>query len=251
MNRHLDSRDREQEVFELILETYIRESKPISSGYLCAKYNLPYSPATIRNTMFNLEKKGLLAHPHTSSGRVPTKEGFKHYVEHLDQDRIITEYPVKVEFYPAAADDINGVIDYTLDTLAEISGYTSLVALSYSSQGSDVEEKLYFRGARFILQQPEFEDIHRLRNLFYALEVKIDRLHDLLFSYLDERIRIFVGDEIGCEEISDCSLVVSGAKEEHQTFSLALLGPMRMDYVKAVSCLSKVREELKKIIEEL
>ena len=251
MGRHIDAREREQEIFDLIMESYIRESKPISSAYLCAKYNLPYSSATIRNIMLELEKKGLLFHLHTSSGRVPTRQGFKSYVGNLDYEDMISGYPVSLHLDSSPWEDVQEIINYTLDTLAEASGYTSLVAISGSSQRGAVEEKLYFRGARFILDQPEFEDMNRLRNLFYTLEVKMNQLQELLFEYLDERVRILVGDEIGFNEISDCSLVVSGSREETLSFALALLGPMRMDYIRASSCVHRMQNELKRIIEEL
>jgi transcriptional regulator of heat shock response len=251
MVKFVDNREREQEIFDLILESYIQESKPISSAYLCNKYRLPYSPATVRNIMLELEKKGLLSHLHTSSGRVPTRKGFKYYVGHLDYEDMINGYPVSLNLTPSSLEDIQEVINYTLDTLAEVSGYTSLVAISGSSSEDGLEERLYFRGARFILDQPEFEDIRRLRNLFYALEVKMNQLQDLLFHYIDEKVKILIGDEIGFEEIADCSLVVSGSREQRLSFALALLGPMRMDYIRAASCIYKVQNELKKIIEEL
>ncbi|MDD5583780.1 MAG: hypothetical protein PHV55_01810 [Candidatus Omnitrophica bacterium] len=245
MVRFVDTKEREEEILNLVIESYINESKPISSTHLCTKYNLPYSSATVRNVMENLEKKGLLSHVYTSSGRIPTKTGFKCYVEHLKEDDFIQDYPVTLDIASQQIVDMEEGINYTLDVLAKMSGYTSLIAIA----GKD--EHFFFRGTRFILEQPEFEDITRLKSLFYALEVEIDQLGDLLFQYLDERVRILIGDEIGFKEISDCSLMVSGSKEKKLSFALALLGPMRMNYTKAASCLYSTKNELKKIIEML
>jgi transcriptional regulator of heat shock response len=245
MVKFVDSREREVEILDLVVKSYINESKPISSSYLCEKYNLAYSSATVRNVMEVLEKKGFLSHIHTSSGRIPTQEGFKYYVEHLKEFDFIKNYPVTLDFYAHEISDIEEGINYTLEVLAEVSGYTSLIALS----GKD--ERFFFRGARFILEQPEFEDIHQLRNVFYALEVKISQLQDLLFHYLDENVKILIGDEIGFEEISGCSLMVSGSRQKELSFALALLGPMRMNYVKAASCLYSIKNGLKKAIEGL
>jgi heat-inducible transcriptional repressor len=129
-----------------------------------------------------------------------------------------------------------------------MSGYASLVAVSESLDEAGGDEKVFFRGARFILEQPEFEDISRLKNLFYTLEVKMTKLQVLLFHCLDEKVKILIGDDIGFEEISDCSLVVSGSRERKISFALALLGPMRMDYIKASTCLYSIKNQLKKFI---
>jgi len=140
--------------------------------------------------------------------------------------------------------NIDEVINHSLDVLTQLSGYTSLMAIS----GRD--EKLFFRGVRFMLEQPEFENIDRLKHIFYTLEVKIDELQSLLFNCISEKIQIFVGDDIGVEEFSDCSLVVSGLREKQLAVAIALLGPMRMNYAKASACLSSVRNQLEEVVEE-
>jgi len=245
MVRFIDPREREEEILGLIVESYIKESKPISSAYLCQKCRLNYSSATVRNVMVSLEKQGLLSHIHTSSGRVPTKEGFKHYVERFSEEDISENYQVSLDFYSLPTPGIDEIVNYTLDTLAQTSGYTSLVAIS----GKD--EKLFFRGMRFILEQPEFEDIGRLKTIFYALEVRMDEIQRLLFDCIGDKVRILIGDDIGFEEISDCALIASGLRENQLEFALGLLGPMRMNYTKAASCLNSVRRQLKTVIEEL
>lgn len=244
MVRFVDSLQREEEILGLVIESYIQESKPISSGFICQKYNLAYSPATVRNSMVALEKKGYLSHIHTSSGRIPTKEAFKHYVGRLNQEGLIESYPVQLNLGALVNLRIDEVLEYTLDALTRLSGYTSLIALSGEN------EKFLFRGTRFILEQPEFGDIETLRDIFYALEVKIDKLQELLLNYLEEDIQILIGDDIGFEEIANCSLIVSGIKEKKLSLALALLGPMRMNYMRATSCLYSVKNQLRSVIEE-
>ncbi|MBN2484282.1 MAG: hypothetical protein JXD21_08815 [Candidatus Omnitrophica bacterium] len=247
-----DSKKREFEVLNLVVQHYIKESKPISSGYLCDRANLSCSSATVRNVMESLEKKGYLSHIHTSSGRVPTQEGFQYYVGRLKEENMLDEEIVgllqeriiaDMEIDLRHARDIEYIFDRTLDVLATISGYASLVAIS------GFEDKFFFRGMRFIFNQPEFEDIHRLKSLFYALEVKIDDLQDLLFRYTKEDMCILIGDQIGVSDISGCSMVISGIEHSDLTASLALLGPMRMDYVRAVSALHSVKHNLESILE--
>lgn len=245
MTKHIDIKEREADILDLIVESYISESKPISSKYLCKKHNLPYSSATVRNVMESLQRQGYLSHIHTSSGRIPTKRGFRQYVEHLKEEEILCNYPVEFDFGRGSLSDIDDIVKSSLDILAQMSGYTSMVALS------SPDARLFFRGTRFILEQPEFEDIARLKNLFYALEVRFEDLSEILFNYVDEKMKILIGDEIGFEEISECSLIVSGLREQNLSFALALLGPMRMDYVRAASCLHSVVNKFRGAVEEL
>ena len=243
MVRLIDNKEREEEFLGLIVESYIQETKPISSAYLCNRYNLNCSSATIRNVMVALEKQGFLSHIYTSSGRVPTQDGFKRYVDSLKKEDIGKYTPLNLDFCSITNGSIEVLINYTLEVLTEFSGYTSLVALS----GKD--GRLFFKGVRCILDQPEFEDIERLKHIIYALEVRMSDIQDLLFSCIDDEVKIVIGDDIGFSEISDCSLVISGLKEKDVEFAIALLGPIRMNYMKATACLNSVREQLEVIVD--
>lgn len=244
MVRHVDFNERSEEILDLVVESYIEETKPIGSSYLCRKHKLPYSSATVRNVLENLEREGFLSHPHTSSGRVPTKRGFKRYVERLKEKEVIDSHPMDLSAYHPPHDRVESVVNYTLDALARMSGYTSMLVLS-----SPNEEKIFFRGTRYMLEQPEFENIARVRNLLYALEVQIDQLQHLLARSYGEHVRILIGDEIGFEQIRDCSLVLSGAHERDTNFTLGVLGPMRMDYERAISAIYSMRNEMVKAFE--
>ena len=76
---------REQELLQYIIQNFIVTASPVASKTLVDRHNLSISPATVRNTLTSLEKKGLLNHPHTSAGRVPTDEGYRYYVNSLMQ----------------------------------------------------------------------------------------------------------------------------------------------------------------------
>ncbi|MCF7873387.1 MAG: hypothetical protein K9L84_02265 [Candidatus Omnitrophica bacterium] len=237
MGKTINKKEREAEILELIISSYIRESKPISSSYLCSEYDLDYSSATVRSVMHNLEEKGLIAHIHTSSGRVPTKEGFKYYVATLNPERFGTFYNVELDF--SSLTSLHQIMQYSLDSLSSASGYTSLLGINAK------DSRFSFRGTRCILNQPEFEDIKVLRNIFYALEVKIDKLQKILFNFMSEKVRVLIGNDIDFSEISECSLVLSGFKDEDISLVLALLGPVRMNYLRAASCLYSVKNQLK------
>lgn len=76
---------RENSVLEAIVLEFVRSARPIGSRQIAKKYRLDVSPATIRNTMADLEDRGYLSHPHTSAGRLPTDKGYRYYVDYLMQ----------------------------------------------------------------------------------------------------------------------------------------------------------------------
>jgi heat-inducible transcriptional repressor len=74
---------RERRVLEAVIQTYVQTAEPAGSRVLSRRFGLGVSPATIRNTMSDLEEKGFLSHPHTSAGRVPTDKAYRVYVDSL------------------------------------------------------------------------------------------------------------------------------------------------------------------------
>jgi len=74
---------RERRVLEAVIQTYVQTAEPAGSRTVSRHFGLGVSPATIRNTMSDLEEKGFLVHPHTSAGRVPTNKAYRAYVDAL------------------------------------------------------------------------------------------------------------------------------------------------------------------------
>src|SRR5688572_7100993 len=75
--------EREHRVLEAVVRTYVETAEPAGSRTVARRFKLGISPATIRNTMSDLEDKGYLCHPHTSAGRMPTDIGYRIYVDGL------------------------------------------------------------------------------------------------------------------------------------------------------------------------
>ncbi len=84
-------REKDRRILNLIVESYLKKGKPISSGYVAQRSLLSVSSATVRNIMSKLEEYGFLSQPHTSAGRVPTDKGLRHYVNNLFDEAIIPE----------------------------------------------------------------------------------------------------------------------------------------------------------------
>ncbi|MGN6058253.1 MAG: heat-inducible transcriptional repressor HrcA [Sphingomicrobium sp.] len=75
--------DRMRDIFGLVVEAYLERGLPVGSKTLTGSINL--SPASIRGVMQELEERGLLTHPHTSAGRVPTESGLRLFVDGIMQ----------------------------------------------------------------------------------------------------------------------------------------------------------------------
>jgi heat-inducible transcriptional repressor len=75
--------DRERNILRLVVNHFIDTAGPVGSRSLAKKYELDLSPASIRNTMADLEDMGYLDHPYTSAGRVPTRLGYRTFVDYL------------------------------------------------------------------------------------------------------------------------------------------------------------------------
>ena len=79
----LELTDRQRSVLRAVVEDYVLTAVPVGSKALVSRYGLAVSPATVRSAMAELEALGLLTHPHTSAGRVPSDLGYRLYVESL------------------------------------------------------------------------------------------------------------------------------------------------------------------------
>src|SRR5919199_4224750 len=75
--------ERERQVLAAVIQSYVATAEPAGSRTLSRRFGLGVSPATIRNTMSDLEEKGFLFHPHTSAGRIPTNKAYRAYVDAL------------------------------------------------------------------------------------------------------------------------------------------------------------------------
>jgi heat-inducible transcriptional repressor len=79
----LELTDRQRSILRAVVEDYVLTAIPVGSKSLVSRYGLGVSPATVRSAMAELEAMGLLSHPHTSAGRVPSDLGYRRYVESL------------------------------------------------------------------------------------------------------------------------------------------------------------------------
>ena len=135
--------DRENLILKTTIEDFISSGLPISSQKLYQRYFHSISPATIRNTLAGLEKKGLLKHMHTSSGRLPTDSGYRYYVDTLihDNTSMIDEYDNVSNSLTAVADNLEDLLQATALMLGKISNLFGVVMVSHQQRSilTDIE----------------------------------------------------------------------------------------------------------------
>ena len=83
MNKSIVLNERAAILLKQLVASYIDDGQPVGSKKLAQDAGLDISPATIRNVMCGLEKKGLVIAPHTSAGRIPTEQGLRLFVDNL------------------------------------------------------------------------------------------------------------------------------------------------------------------------
>lgn len=121
--------ERSRHIFRFIVDCYLETGQPVGSGTIARGSGLDLSPASIRNTMADLESCGLLYAPHTSAGRLPTETGLRLYIEGLMQmGGLSAEERRTIESTcTAKGRPINEVLEKTTSLLSGLSACASLV----------------------------------------------------------------------------------------------------------------------------
>ena len=135
--------DREAAILTAVIEGYIDNGMPVSSGFIKDSYQLNVSPATIRNEMASLEEKGFLTHLHTSGGRVPTDIGYRFYISRLNSVHTM-DIPLGNDMRNellTISNNVDELLGVTADMLAKISSMFGVVAISGYQQSklTDIE----------------------------------------------------------------------------------------------------------------
>src|SRR6476661_3804824 len=90
----LEITQRQSILLRRVIESHVQLGQPVGSKWLAEHTEMPWGPSTIRAELARLEELGLLRHPHTSAGRVPTDRGYREYVDSLlETDALPTHAP--------------------------------------------------------------------------------------------------------------------------------------------------------------
>ncbi len=120
---------RQRKVLKWIIEEYVRTTEPVGSKFLAALPEFGLSSATIRNEMAELEAMGLIIKTHTSSGRVPSEEGYRIYVKDLIENVNVTNdyFPLIDEIFEKEAFSKEHAIKQSMALVTELTNYAAIV----------------------------------------------------------------------------------------------------------------------------
>jgi len=124
------ARDRERQVLSALIQLYVERREPVSSRMLEETGQLSIRSASIRSVLAELEKKGFLAQPHQSAGRVPTDEGYRAFVDGFLGDQVLPEAErVSIErALREAGRDMEGILRATSGVLGRFSRNIAILA---------------------------------------------------------------------------------------------------------------------------
>jgi len=338
--------ERKRQILFAVINDYITTATPVGSKKISGKYKIDLSPATIRSVMADLEEMGLLTHPHTSAGRIPTKTAFKFYVDSLIQVKNLSDTD-KQTIEKRCADDaknMGNLMQETSKILSNITNYAGIVLAPKRKQtvfkhlhfiklkesrllavlvtrhgiiqnkiieidGPIADEELnkihnylnetlhnltleqvrvkilkemkkekvrydkvfsrainlgekalsitddpadlIIEGESNLVDQPEFSDMKKLKNILKALEMKTMIVEMLERTLSAEGIQIFVGAETIHPELTDVSIITSRYKTEEGVLgTLGVIGPTRMNYGKVIPLVDYTAKFLTKLLKE-
>lgn len=126
--------ERQCKILKLIVEKYIKDPIPVGSKVISKILNC--SSATVRNEMCALEEKNLLEKTHTSSGRIPSEDGYRYYVDHLMEPKKMTgEDMLKLQtVFHNQQLALSDVIMKSLQVISDMTNYTTVVLGSTSHE---------------------------------------------------------------------------------------------------------------------
>ncbi|GHP12691.1 heat-inducible transcription repressor HrcA [Lentilactobacillus fungorum] len=128
--------DRQKNILQIIIRDYTRTGMPVGSKALASEFPTHVSSATVRNDMAALESKGLITKTHFSSGRIPSIEGYRYYVDNLVEPDPLddsAEDLIKNSFNS----EFNRIDEIIQESAKVLSDLTNYMALTFNPESSD------------------------------------------------------------------------------------------------------------------
>jgi heat-inducible transcriptional repressor len=119
--------ERQEEILRRVVERYVATGEPVGSKTLVANGGLPVSASTVRTELAELEARGLLTHPHTSAGRVPTERGYRLYANAILGKAEPRPTALALDLSTART-EIELALQRTTETLADVTRLLALVS---------------------------------------------------------------------------------------------------------------------------
>jgi heat-inducible transcriptional repressor len=211
-------------LLNVVIDTYIDKGEPIGSKFLNTLEDVEYAPSTLRKYLNILEKQGIVYQPYNSSGRIPTIDGLKLYIENYLQQ---VEEETQTEVVNARG---------TLQELVEMLG--SLV--DGVIVGFLRNDEYYYLGINNLLRDDLKEEYEETRTIIKFIEEKkivkhidgkILKKNQIYYTFLDDQNTII-------------STIYAKVSIDGYDCILAIVGPMRVNYKRNVAILSQILQKM-------
>ncbi len=233
----IDLTDRQRALLKAIIEEYIESAEPIGSEVIERKYDLGVSPATIRIEMVKLTELGYLRQPHTSAGRTPTSLGMRLYIQELMKEKqlpITAEVSIKEALWQQRFKH-ERLLKEAVKALSQKCGMLGLV--------TDADGQIYWAGASYILDWPEFYDIDVTKFLLSLFDEYPTMQQIIGKAQGTDPIHILFGEDLGYEHSSPTGFVFTRYEfAPEQGGVLGVVGPARMNFSLVLPYVKYVRD---------
>lgn len=196
----MELRDRQKDLLKYIVDEYIATANPVGSKTIITKYMNNISAATIRNDMAYLEKIGLLEKNHTSSGRVPSTNGYKFYEKNFSNKEIDANLKLRLKkIFSDRHISINAIIEESIQIISEAMNLP-VVILEKQTKTTlkridmvPINEKtsiifLITSSGDLIKNLIELKDPNNVKDLSVCIRIFNDRLVDCPLDEIHERV---------------------------------------------------------------
>jgi len=237
----IDLTARQVQILRSIIEEYIKTAQSVGSDTIDRKYNIGVSPATIRNEMVSLTKKGYLVKNHSSSGRSPTPVALKLYVNELMREKelsVADEVSAKEKIWNSRK-QLGTLLAEVSKVIAERS---HALGIAMTDDGT-----IYHAGYANLLEMPEFFDIEVIRNVLVLIE-EVSLMEQIFNSGNSANIvQIVFGQELGNHKLDPISIVFVNVNAGGRPCRIGAIGSSRFNYPYLIPTM----KYFKALIEEL
>ena len=241
-----DLTPRQIDILRAIIQEYTEIGVPVGSEILEKKYKLGVSPATVRNEMVELSKKGYLKKTHFSSGRIPSAKGFRFYIKHLMKKKDLSttdEVTYKNSIWDERS-EAHRLLQQATKVLAHKTGLLSLTATNLGD--------VYYSCVGNLLNKPEFFNLGLSRSLFDLLdEVNFwERILDKFYKFEEEILYLLGEEDFKDPLFESCGSIFGEFEGEKIKGIIGVVGPKRMYYDELSPQIKYISRLLGEIIKE-
>ncbi|NLE21797.1 MAG: heat-inducible transcription repressor HrcA [Actinobacteria bacterium] len=189
---------RQEQVLRTVIEEYIAIGAPVGSRHLSEHFDFGVAASTLRSDLADLEELGMLAHPHTSAGRVPTDAGYRHYVDAVVAERGEAAPAIRLE-RDRAANEIDDALRETAEALSRVTELLAVVSAPAVTTSSLRHIEILSLQPRLVMVVLITTSGQVTKRMFSFGDPVDEGLAEFARVYLNERL---VGAQLGTRRIA-------------------------------------------------